>query len=62
MFNDENAKRVPEFRDWVRHFEHVWSHLHVAALALLLEGEWVALRFGVVLADRARGPGLGGGV
>jgi hypothetical protein len=56
MLSDDSLKRVSEFRAWVRSFEHTWSHLHVAALALLLEDKWVAIRFGVVLADRPRGP------
>jgi hypothetical protein len=56
MLSDDSRKRVTEFREWVAQFEHAWSHLHVAALALRLNGKWVAVRYSVVLSDQARGP------
>jgi hypothetical protein len=52
---DPARQKAANFSDWVRTFAHLWSHIHVSALAVRVEQDWVAIRMTAVLADEEQG-------
>src|SRR5262245_40236827 len=45
-------RELEKFKRWSDPYAHIWSHVRVSALALRIDGQWIARSLAAVLTDR----------